>query len=189
MKIPPMIEKIRSIIYNTNNIPQKWMGGAKYMVGWPAGRLHFQQNGPPGSFQAARPVTLFLEKSGRPAGQQTMYLAFPIHLRIYYWWWYIIGYIFFIMRGIFCIMDGIFPIIGVGSPFWVWILVVCENCTLDTRALWVSACVRPWTSWTPERNFDLVIVSYTLLAAMVFLPASSNASSKVIQRKRRTVSP
>ena len=43
-------------------IHQKWMGGSKYMVGWPAGRPGFSK-----------------KEKGLPAGQPTMYLVPPIH--------------------------------------------------------------------------------------------------------------
>ena len=64
-------------------------------------------------------AALFFEKSGRPAGQPTMYLASqpciwlpPSILGVYYWYWYIIECIFLLMGGIFPIMGGIFPILS-----------------------------------------------------------------------------
>ena len=58
------------------------MGEAKYMLGWPAGRPagFLKKNGPRRIHPAGQPGRgRFVEKSGRPAGQPTMYLASPIH--------------------------------------------------------------------------------------------------------------
>ena len=97
-----------------------------WLAGQPAGQI-FQKKGLPGSIHPTRRRQLFfVEKSGRPAGQPTMYLAPPIHFGLYYWYLYIIRYIFpsvgcifhivgcifLIMGCIFLIMDCVFHIMG-----------------------------------------------------------------------------
>ena len=68
------------------NIPPRWMGGSKYMVGWPAGRPGFSKK--------------------RAAGWPANHVFGSTHpfLGYLYWHWYIIGCIFFIMGCIFRIM-------------------------------------------------------------------------------------
>ena len=55
------------------------MGGAKYMVGWPAGRPDSSKKRAAGGSAHGIRAALFFEKPGRPAGQPTMYLDPPIH--------------------------------------------------------------------------------------------------------------
>ena len=76
------------------------MGGAKYMVGWPAGRPDFSKRRA-AQIHAARPPAAALDLknvAGRLASQPCVWPP-PSILGIYYWYWYIIGYIFPIMGG------------------------------------------------------------------------------------------
>ena len=88
------------------------MGGFKYMVGWPAGRPDFLQKRAAGRVGWIDPGSRFFwKKSGRPAGQPTLYLDPPIHF----------GGIFIglgILLDVFSLLWGYFPYYGGYFPYY-----------------------------------------------------------------------
>ena len=123
-------------------------GEAKYIVGWPAGRPEFSKKraaGRAGWMDLRGP---FFEKSGRPATQQTMYLAAPIHLGGISLVFVYIGYIFFIMGAIFVSMGKIVPLRKCAD---LWGLTA-DFSSIDVPYHWVcgfSSCRYLWSHPSP----------------------------------------